>query len=77
MSDEADQAQGVEELEREAAIRRVTAPSPVPPKRLAEGVCEVCAEEIEEDRRAAQPGARLCVECQSSRERLTRLFRKS
>ncbi len=74
MSDDADQAQAVEELERQAAIRRITAPSPPPPKRLAEGICEVCAESIEDERLAALPTARVCVECQAGRERLAKLF---
>lgn len=30
--------------------------------------CEACSEEIPEPRRAAIPGVRLCVACQSARE---------
>lgn len=31
--------------------------------------CEECGEEIPEARRRAMPGARLCVQCQASRDR--------
>jgi len=32
--------------------------------------CEVCGEEIPEKRRAALPGVRTCVACQSERDRV-------
>lgn len=75
MSDVADDAQAIEELERHASIRRATAPD-TRPRRLAEGLCEGCADEIDPERLAANPAARRCLTCQESFERLGRLRSK-
>jgi phage/conjugal plasmid C-4 type zinc finger TraR family protein len=38
--------------------------------------CQECGEEIPEARRLAMPGARLCVSCQSDRERESKLNKR-
>jgi RNA polymerase-binding transcription factor DksA len=73
VSDPADDAQAIEELERAASIRRATSPD-TRPRRFAEGFCEGCADEIDPERLAANPAARRCITCQETRERNSRLF---
>lgn len=75
MSDVADDAQAIEELERAASIRRATTPD-TRPRRFAEGLCEGCADPIDPERLAANPKARRCIICQESFERLGRLRSK-
>lgn len=72
MTDEIDQAQGVEELIRGEAITRARG------RQLScdalEPNCLGCGEEIDEERRRANPKARRCLECQSAVERRDKLF---
>jgi RNA polymerase-binding transcription factor DksA len=75
MSDIVDDAQVVEELERDAALRRLLS-ADATTRRVAEGVCSGCGEEIEPERREVQPNACRCLQCQEARERSARLFRK-
>jgi phage/conjugal plasmid C-4 type zinc finger TraR family protein len=75
MSDIVDDAQAIEEMERQEAIRRLTTPTPAA-RSAPIGVCTGCGDEIEEERRAALPGACRCLQCQESVERSLRLFRK-
>lgn len=75
MTDVLDEAQEIEEAEREASIRRVRTCHVVPlPK--GDTACRGCGDDIEAERLAAHPGARLCLECQEARERLQCLFRR-
>lgn len=74
MTDFADEAQAIEEAERDtmvAEIRRKVAAPPSP--RL---ICAACSEPIEPDRLAANPAARRCLQCQEDFERLRRLHPK-
>lgn len=68
MSDVADQAEAIEAMERAyriQAARQAAAGIETP----GEGVmCRACGETIDPRRRAAAPGARLCVCCQAERE---------
>jgi phage/conjugal plasmid C-4 type zinc finger TraR family protein len=75
MTDVADDAQLIEEAERQASIERVLACEPEP---RAEGdtACKGCGDEIDPERREALPGARRCLQCQEACERANRLFRK-
>lgn len=65
MSDQADDAQAIEERERAAAIAKAR-----PPIWMGrdEGFCEVCGVEIPQARRDAVPGVRHCISCQEERE---------
>lgn len=74
MTDFADDAQLIEEAERDSAVaqlrRRVARPVEI---RLD---CAACADPIEPDRLKANPGARRCLHCQEAFERHQRLFPK-
>ncbi|MDB5432408.1 MAG: transcriptional regulator, TraR/DksA family [Caulobacter sp.] len=71
MTDVLDQAQQVEEAEREASIALAVAPL----KGEGSADCGGCGDPIEALRRAAMPSARRCAECQAARERRAREFR--
>lgn len=75
MSDDADAAQGFEELRRQIAIDRATTPDTTP-RRTQPGLCEDCADDIDPQRLAASPTVRRCLTCQESFERLGRLRSK-
>ncbi len=67
--DEADEAQSIEALEREAAIRRVVQRHREPQVvRGGRVCCPDCGEEIPAARLAAVPDAVRCVDCQRDRE---------
>ncbi|MFV2029810.1 TraR/DksA C4-type zinc finger protein [Neisseria sp. S1] len=63
MTDIYDRAAEVEQLHREAAIRR-QAEKTVGAAAVSAYECEECGELIPEARRLAVPGCRCCVECQ-------------
>lgn len=65
MSDEADQAQRIDERYRAAAIAHVRART----QRDGFDECEDCGELIEPARRKAMPSATRCVDCQEDFER--------
>ncbi|WP_165825229.1 TraR/DksA family transcriptional regulator [Rhodopseudomonas palustris] len=69
--DQFDEAQALEERERDECIARATA------RRKGPGAthCVVCGEPIDEARREAMPSAIRCVECQDRRERWARVHR--
>lgn len=73
MSDDADHAQQLEEFGRRMALRRALAPEPARRLALAAGCCAACGDEIEAERRAANPGARRCLVCQEAFERRRRV----
>lgn len=74
MTDVIDEAQEIEAAERQAAIARIRI-SQVEPRAEGDTACMgACGDDIDEERLAAQPAARLCLECQEARERLHRLF---
>ncbi|WPZ33211.1 TraR/DksA C4-type zinc finger protein [Thalassobaculum sp. OXR-137] len=66
--DFADQASEYEEAARASAVRRALSV----PKGDGRTHCIDCGEEIPEARRAADPGAVTCIDCQRDRERATR-----
>ena len=63
--DNTDQAQDLEEREREAGIERVRR---VPRQIPVDNLCLDCGFEVEAARRKASPGAVRCVECQEDHE---------
>lgn len=71
MSDEVDQAQVVEERERQAALAVVLRAASA---EEGDGFCSGCGDAIDPDRLKAQPRAKRCVECQTARERFLKLF---
>jgi phage/conjugal plasmid C-4 type zinc finger TraR family protein len=74
MTDVADEAQEIEQAERESAvaeIRRKAAPSV---RVFAD--CVACGDPIESDRLQANPGAKRCLMCQEAFERLELLRKK-
>lgn len=74
MTDIADEAQLVEEAERDHAVavirRRAARPAEI---RLD---CAACGDPIEPDRLKANPSAKRCLRCQEAFERHQRLFPK-
>lgn len=77
MTDALDEAQAVEERERDASIALARAPVMQRRAMPAAEDCRHCDDPIDEARREALPGVQTCVECQASRERLRKLFGKS
>jgi phage/conjugal plasmid C-4 type zinc finger TraR family protein len=75
VSDVIDDAQALELLERESGLAAVRARLPASEEPGPED-CDLCANEIEAERRAALPGVRTCVVCQEARERRRLLFRE-
>ena len=65
--DPIDQAQRLEQLQREAALRARAAQPRLPAQAGIE--CLRCGEEIPAARRRALPGACLCVDCQAAAEK--------
>ena len=72
MADEIDQAQALEERQRELSLGRQAAAM------AGDGRedCAVCGEPIGEERRRAMPSATRCIECQERRERWRKGRRK-
>jgi phage/conjugal plasmid C-4 type zinc finger TraR family protein len=66
--DQLDEAQALEERERNECIERAAAQL----KTVGAIHCVVCGEEIEPERRRAMPSATRCTECQDRRERWCR-----
>lgn len=64
MTDLYDRAAEVEQLHREAALRR-QAESTAAAAAVSAYECEECGEPIPEARRQAAPGCRCCIECQT------------
>jgi len=69
MADLADEAQALEEAERDRLLAEAAARRPCGPGLQ---VCEGCGEPIEPARRAALPSARRCLDCATDEERATR-----
>ncbi len=68
--DDADRAQGVEELTRDLALAQRAARQDEAPLVIGDvRICRWCNEEIEPQRLEANPQAVRCVECQSRHER--------
>lgn len=74
MSDLADEAQEIETAERDNAVAEIRRKA-LAPIRVHE-TCLACADPIETERLAANPGARRCLMCQEAFERLQLLRRK-
>ena len=71
MTDQLDEAQALEQRERDDCIARATGRTKGPGAEH----CAVCGEPIDEARRKAMPSATRCVDCQESRERWARSHR--
>lgn len=71
MTDQLDEAQALEERERDAGIDRVVA------RLNGTGAlyCASCGDEIDPARRAVMPSATRCTDCQDRRERWLRSAR--
>jgi phage/conjugal plasmid C-4 type zinc finger TraR family protein len=69
MPDVFDQAQEREQLEREAAIRRVLLDAADDQRATGDHDCADCEEPIPPERLAILPGAARCVHCQIIRDR--------
>lgn len=71
MTDFADEAQAIEQAERDSAVaairERVAAPIALHPD------CLACGDAIDPDRLQANPQARRCLTCQEDFERLQKL----
>lgn len=74
MSDEADQAQTLEEADRSRGLARALMPPFEARRRVGVGICETCDDPIEPERLSVQPAARRCFCCQEARERFEKLF---
>jgi DnaK suppressor protein len=66
MRNEFDCAQELEQRERDAAVARVRAAMH---EACGSGACDDCGDSIPVERLQALPNARLCVDCQTARER--------
>ena len=71
MTDQLDEAQALEERERDDCIARAAGQI----KGHGATHCAVCGEPIDEARRKAMPSAIRCIDCQDSRERWSRSHR--
>jgi phage/conjugal plasmid C-4 type zinc finger TraR family protein len=67
--DDADRAQVLEEMERDAALTAVLARHKSGQAKAGNGACEDCGSRIPAARRLAVPWATRCVECASIAER--------
>lgn len=67
MTDQFDRAAELEQMHREAAIRRQADKQAAAPAVSAYD-CEECGEPIPEARRQAAPGCRCCISCQQDIE---------
>lgn len=68
MADDIDRASEVEALQRAAAISFHR----LDPNAVSSEECDECGDKIEEARRRAYPGCRLCVSCKGDQEARSR-----
>lgn len=71
MTDQLDEAQALEQRERDDCIARAAGRI----KGRGATHCVVCGEPIDEARRSAMPSATRCIDCQEGRERWDRSHR--
>lgn len=69
MSDLFDQASAIEAMDRDLRIQAVREAAGQSTVAAVDDDCMDCGDAVGEERRAALPGARRCVECQRAYER--------